>query len=213
MYQPPLLGDAAFPTSNLERSELLYCIIKTIWMEKYSNNIQKYDSISSDKSMTKNNSHRATLMLSNGGYNPLLRGELESTSEKKKKWCCTTTDGCRFNDPLRSSKYGAESIAIPRPPHAHTLGTIEKETTTLFAWQSDRCILKTVTPWTDHDPYHPQILTCRSEVLHRICREQIQPRKHVLDHVDHTDQGCICPERSRSSGGNRSYRSSVRGVF
>ena len=31
-------------------------------------------------------------------------------------------------------------------------------------------------------------------------------RKHELDHTDHTDQESICPERSRSSSGNRSYR-------
>ena len=42
-----------------------------------------------------------------------------------------------------------------------------------------------------------------------ICVPQIQPRKHVLDRadytaptrqrgLDHTDQGYICPERSRS---------------
>ena len=55
---------------------------------------------------------------------------------------------------------------------------------------------------------------------------QIQARKYVpdhadytaptrqreLDHTDHTDEGYICPERSRSSSGNRSYRSSVRGM-
>ena len=55
---------------------------------------------------------------------------------------------------------------------------------------------------------------------------QIQPREHALDyakhtaptrqhelehtdHTDHTDQEYICPERSRSYSGNRSYRSSV----
>ena len=27
------------------------------------------------------------------------------------------------------------------------------------------------------------------------------------DHTDHTDQESICPEKSRSSSGNRSYRS------
>ena len=37
-------------------------------------------------------------------------------------------------------------------------------------------------------------------------------RQHELDHTDHTDQGSIIPERSRSLGRNRSYRSSVRGV-
>ena len=68
------------------------------------------------------------------------------------------------------------------------------------------------------------ILTSRYEMLCRICTVQIQPKKHVLDHADHTaptrkhephhtdhtDQESICPEKSRSSG-TRSYRSSVRG--
>ena len=66
-------------------------------------------------------------------------------------------------------------------------------------------------------------------MLCRICAVQIQPRKHVLDHADHTaptrqheldhtdhtdytDQECICPERSRSCSRNISYRSSVRCV-
>ena len=61
-------------------------------------------------------------------------------------------------------------------------------------------------------------------------RVQIQPTNQVLDHADHTAptrqhdeldrtdhtdhtyNGSICPERSRSSSGNRSYRSSTRGV-
>ena len=33
---------------------------------------------------------------------------------------------------------------------------------------------------------------------------------HHTDHTDHTDQKPICIEISRSSSGNRSYRSSVR---
>ena len=50
------------------------------------------------------------------------------------------------------------------------------------------------------------ILTCRLEMLCRICRVQILSRKHVLDHadytaptpqrelfIDHTDQESICP--------------------
>ena len=40
-------------------------------------------------------------------------------------------------------------------------------------------------------------------------------RQHELDHTDHTDhtyQESIFPERSRSSRGNRSHRSSGRGV-
>ena len=57
------------------------------------------------------------------------------------------------------------------------------------------------------------ILTCRYEMLCRICVVQIQPRKHALDragytaptrqreldHTDHTtdQESIICPERSR----------------
>ena len=58
------------------------------------------------------------------------------------------------------------------------------------------------------------ILTCRSEVLCRVCILQIQPRQHALEHaacvapipqreLDHTDQGYICPERATSCSGNR----------
>ena len=53
-----------------------------------------------------------------------------------------------------------------------------------------------------------------------LCIVQIQPRKHVLDYADYlaptrqreldgSDQGYICPERSRSSRENRRY---ARGV-
>ena len=58
-----------------------------------------------------------------------------------------------------------------------------------------------------------------------ICIVQIQPRKDVTDHAgcmaptpqreldrtDHTAQGCVCPERSRSSG-NGLHIPSVQGV-
>ena len=51
------------------------------------------------------------------------------------------------------------------------------------------------------------ILTCRSEVMCRLCILQNQPTQHALEHavcvalipqreVDHTDQRFICPERS-----------------
>ena len=57
-------------------------------------------------------------------------------------------------------------------------------------------------------------LTCRSEVLCRVCILQIQPRQHAVEHavcvapipqreLDHTDQGYICPARASSCSGNR----------
>ena len=50
------------------------------------------------------------------------------------------------------------------------------------------------------------ILTCRSEVLCKVCILQTQPRQHALEHavcvasipqreLDHKDQGYICPEK------------------
>ena len=57
------------------------------------------------------------------------------------------------------------------------------------------------------------MLTCRSEVLCRVCLLQIQPRHHALEHavvapipqreLDHTDQVDICPEIASSCSGNR----------
>ena len=71
---------------------------------------------------------------------------------------------------------------------------------------------------TDHDPlcwsYFVSILTCRSEVLCRVCILLIHPRQHALEHaicvaripqreLDHIDQGYICPEGASSCSGNR----------
>ena len=42
------------------------------------------------------------------------------------------------------------------------------------------------THWADSDLDHPEILTCRYEMLCRICLVQIQSRKHALDHADYT---------------------------
>ena len=67
----------------------------------------------------------------------------------------------------------------------------------------------------DHDLLdHLYILTCRNEMLCRICIVQIQPRKYVLDHadyeaptmpheLDHAYQESVCPERSPSCSGDR----------
>ena len=60
------------------------------------------------------------------------------------------------------------------------------------------------------------MLTCRSEVLCRVCILQIQPTKHSLGHavcvapipqreIDHKNQGYICPVRASSCSGNRRW--------
>ena len=64
----------------------------------------------------------------------------------------------------------------------------------------------------DHDLDHLRPNLPLRDFVKDLYIVQIQHRKHEPDHTDHTDQESICPERSRSSSGNKSYRSSVRGV-
>ena len=90
---------------------------------------------------------------------------------------------------------------------------------------SSRAIIQQCTLWRDRSDRSPSsssrclppVVICRPG---SVCIVQIQPRKHVpdhadytaptrqreLDHTDHTDEESICPERSRSCNGNRSYK-------
>ena len=81
-------------------------------------------------------------------------------------------------------------VPIPFPQTQILFDTSDRSRSTSFVW----------------------ILSCRYEMLCRICTVHIQSRKHVIDHadctaptlqheLDHTDQESICPERSRSSSG------------